>query len=491
MAQQYRKAAEVLETLSRSRTGLKTIIFGDRSIGVRLKKQVFALVSETLRYASVLDELFEQVDVSEVGTRTEMIRVMVFELVLGKHRRLVGGGALKKKLIELKPALENALAKLMTQAQVETVQELLPEERRRVEMPRYARVNTLVKSFDDTAAALLADGFTQVTAQAPVEQRDFRADDAVPNLLEFSPAAHKFLFEHDLVKSGALILQDKASCFTAAALDPLPEWRVIDGCAAPGNKTTQLATQAKQVLAYEIDERRCKLLRRRVHALHANKVISVVHGSFLDAQDDAVDAILLDPSCSGSGLVQHRADHLHQERSDVPALAAFQKRLLSHALTAFPGAQRVAYSTCSVHEEENEQVVLHALQTHPQWRLRSGCLPAWKRRGLASFDWSGLTPEQQHCDLSECLVRACPQNDRTNGFFVAVFERIPGYEVTETVDAPSLPAVKTAKKPATQQLGKKRTKPSAKSRKQQNKDKRRKLVPKSQNKLLLSRKFGL
>lgn len=136
------------------------------------------------------------------------------------------------------------------------------------------------------------------------------------------------------------------------------------------------------------------------------------------------EAILLDPSCSGSGIVERGEAHSAAQggfspSSRLASLAAMQLRLLSHALT-FPSLTTLVYSTCSVHPIENE-VVVAALLASPRakeggWRLASPpALEGWACRGVPL---QGCLGEEQ----SSKLIRAGPFL-QTNGFFVARFER--------------------------------------------------------------------
>ncbi|GJN19345.1 hypothetical protein PR202_gb06612 [Eleusine coracana subsp. coracana] len=182
-------------------------------------------------------------------------------------------------------------------------------------------------------------------------------DDMVPDMLVLPPGTD--LHSHPLVTDGKVFLQGKASCMVAVALCPKPGWKVR--------------------------------------------------------------AILLDPSCSGSGISTERLDHLlpSHARGDqddastslrIKKLSAFQKKALTHAIS-FPSVERVVYSTCSIHQAENEDVVnaVLPLATSLGFELATP-FPQWQRRGLPVFKGS------------EHLLRTDPE-DGLEGFFIALFVR--------------------------------------------------------------------
>ena len=135
-----------------------------------------------------------------------------------------------------------------------------------------------------------------------------------------------------------------------------------------------------------------------------------------------VKGILLDPSCSGSGMNQ-RLDHLMDGENGGDSverlnnLAEFQLKALKHALS-FPHVSHVVYSTCSIHNVENEHVVHDALSSKvgKGFRLMKA-LPTWHRRGRSI---EGKMAPDDADRLVRCLATA---KDATNGFFVACFER--------------------------------------------------------------------
>lgn len=72
---------------------------------------------------------------------------------------------------------------------------------------------------------------------------------------------------------------------------------------------------------------------------------------------DEIEFILLDPSCSGSGIRNRGDDPDAVDEKRLARLSSLQIRMVTHALTNFPNVKRVTYSTCSIHQQENEQVV--------------------------------------------------------------------------------------------------------------------------------------
>ncbi|KAM3580208.1 hypothetical protein VKS41_007443 [Umbelopsis sp. WA50703] len=172
--------------------------------------------------------------------------------------------------------------------------------------------------------------------------------------------------------------------------------------------------------------RRLDLLKRLTTKAGC-KNITPIHGSFLevDPHDPTyaeVEYLLLDPSCSGSGIIS-RLDHLVDDEQEdtgterLDSLAEFQIAVIKHAMK-FPKAKKIVYSTCSIHPQENEHVVTTILSSTSEFVLgpRSETIPTWERRGL-------VKECNDDTDIADCVVRTSPTEDYTNGFFVACFMR--------------------------------------------------------------------
>ncbi len=413
------------------------------------------MIKDTLKEAGLDKEFFTSLKNRSVGL------VMLYELLFGRGN-IQGGGKLKRHVVSYSKDLVAALQQVRRRSGLleGAPHELLlpPEVRWSVSWPRYVRVNTLRISQEDAVRKLKLIGLN------PEE------DVHIPGLLKLPPGTD--LHDCDLVLSGCLVLQDKSSCFSSFALLDGKEWagriNVLDGFAAPGNKTSHLASLVARsggtVFAIEKDSKRVELLRRRCATMGGR--VDIEHRDFFESQPNDerycdLQAILVDPSCSGSGLVTtpDRAGEipLSDDNPRIEKLSQFQLRALLHAMS-FSQVNHIVYSTCSVLEIENEGVVAGALRKRDDWVL-SKCIPQWSRRGRHT---QGLSVDQ-----ADCLVRVEPSlGDETNGFFVALFIR-RGDPVQDEVENNIEQGSATTTKPSTHK------KVGREPRKQQHRTKRR------------------
>ncbi|KAL2525665.1 S-adenosyl-L-methionine-dependent methyltransferase superfamily protein [Abeliophyllum distichum] len=427
-----REAAKVLRSLlqgdarRRAVGSIKSLVY---SPSIRNKKATYALVCQTLKHLPIIKDVLEAANIltGKWKRQGELIYIITYDILFGQEGSLVGDA---EKFVLLKnDALQSALAQILKRRGMKDIKDLMASAissssfpASDVPKPRYVRVNALKM---DVESALL-----ELRKQYEVLQ-----DDTVHGLLILPPGAD--LHNHPLVKNGSVFMQGKASSMVAVALGPKPGWEVIDACAAPGNKTVHLAALMKgkgKIIACELNKERVQRLEDNVKLAGATNV-KVMHDDFLnlnpeDPSYSKVRAILLDPSCSGSGTVVDRLDHLlpsygagnsdPSNMNRLRKLAAFQKKALEHAL-CFPAVERIVYSTCSIHQIENEDVVSSVLpfaSTHG-FQLAT-TFPQWPQRGLPTFDGS------QH------LLRTDLVKDK-EGFFIALFVRKNTHQL-ETVE---------------------------------------------------------
>ncbi|XP_037833139.1 probable 28S rRNA (cytosine-C(5))-methyltransferase isoform X2 [Kryptolebias marmoratus] len=398
----YLKAAQILEKAEKKQGALKTLVYDSRFPNI---KQLFALVCETQKYSSVLRDIIES---------TKLLKLT----------KLKCGGSWKSAMMKHRPRLQAALARIKVKQKVSRNEDLLPAGTQQSDehrLPRYVRVNTLKTTVEDVMDYVKRDGFTYLGEAVRLDDlnlkgKKFVRDLHLPELLAFPPKTD--FHDHFLYKAGHIILQDKASCLPAHLLNPPPGSHVVDACAAPGNKTSHLAAIMRntgRLFAFDLDAQRLAtmstLLLRAGLTCH-----QLANQDFLKVDPDSpqykdVEYVLLDPSCSGSGMVCLRdnatADQKEEEEeARLARLASFQLRCLNHGLR-FPRLKRLVYSTCSIHRQENEEVVAACLQQNPSFRLVH-LLPQWPERGLEP--------------LPQCL-RASATKTLTHGFFVALLEK--------------------------------------------------------------------
>ncbi|NXJ69751.1 NSUN5 methyltransferase, partial [Rostratula benghalensis] len=418
----YSAAAAVLEGLERGDGGIKSLVYNSRFPHVR---QLYALVSETLRYSPVLEKLLAGAALLQAEKKLppQLAKVLVYDLLFGKGVKC--GGRWKALARRHRARLEAELARLKVQQKVSRNEDLLAPVQAvspgASQVPRYVRVNTLKTCVDDVIDFFKRQGYSYLGKAASVEElralsgKKFLLDLHLPELLVFPPQTD--FHDNVLYTSGHIILQDKASCLPAFLLCPAAGSHVIDACAAPGNKTSHLAAILKnkgQIFAFDVDTKRLAtmntlLMRAGVTGfqLAQQDFLTVDPG---DPRYSKVTHILLDPSCSGSGMVTRLpGEEAAPSAQRLQALAGFQRRALGHALR-FPALQRLVYSTCSWHREENEDVVHSVLQEWGSTFRLVNAFPSWPCRGFAAFPGA------------ECCLRASPADTLTNGFFVAVLE---------------------------------------------------------------------
>ncbi|GLB40515.1 putative class I-like SAM-binding methyltransferase superfamily, RsmB NOP family protein [Lyophyllum shimeji] len=428
----YFEAAKTLDRLDAKQGSIKGIL---ATLPDKDRKRTAALVIETLKYKTVLAEVIGQAallkEEKKKITSLNLALVLVHDLLLAGGIQ-AGDGPVKQAVLRHKTRLHGEFQKIKIKRGARSNADLAQiGDQRAARIPRYVRVNTLSWTTDEAVESLITRGFT---VSKPFESaKGFVIDEHIPDLLCFSPQT---AFNEDpFYKAGKIILQDKASCFPAAILAPPAndDSVVIDATAAPGNKTSHLSALMKnkgKLFAFERDKKRFSTLTTMLSRAGCKNVdplnVDFLTVDPLDPKYHRVTHILLDPSCSGSGIV-NRMDHLLETKIEdecdddrLKRLAAFQLLMVKHAMR-FPGVQKIVYSTCSVHAIENEHVVRESLNSDEAkaglFSLASPneVLPQWHRRGLPD--------ELEHPSQAASLVRCSPGDDSTNGFFVSCFVR--------------------------------------------------------------------
>ena len=173
---------------------------------------------------------------------------------------------------------------------------------------------------------------------------------------------------------GWFSIQDETAMRIVGLLDPKPGERILDLCAAPGGKTTHIAERMQDqgaVLACDVTNDRLALVRESVKRLRLESVstqLISVDGSNLP--EGPFDAVLVDVPCSNTGVLGKRPEaRWRLESNSLVELIPVQEDLLEAAIERVAAGGRVLYSTCSIEQAENSDVVQAVLARHPECEL--------------------------------------------------------------------------------------------------------------------------
>ncbi|MEM9595875.1 MAG: RsmB/NOP family class I SAM-dependent RNA methyltransferase [Acidobacteriota bacterium] len=226
--------------------------------------------------------------------------------------------------------------------------------------------------------------------------------------------------------TGACHIQEEVSMLSVPVLDPRPRQRLLDLCAAPGNKTMQSAVHMDNtgtVLANDADQNRLGMVVRNVERIGVTNTATLNwNGANLPRSGvGEFDRVLADVPCSCEGTTRKNPYVLFHSVEQSQRYAGGQAALLQKAVQLCRPGGRIVYSTCTYAPEENERVVDGALRFF-EGRLRVLPVEVPGFRGAPGLvHWQGQDFDPS---LAGCL-RAYPHLQDTGGFFVALLEKLP------------------------------------------------------------------
>lgn len=230
-------------------------------------------------------------------------------------------------------------------------------------------------------------------------------------------ANEKQLQKLEIYEKGYIYIQSLSSMIPPLVLNPKPGEKVLDLTAAPGSKTTELACLMQNtgyILANEIDKIRFERLKYNIEKQGVKIAeLSNERGEKLGNNHELeFDKVLLDTPCSGEGrfIVNRVATYREWSPKTVRELTKLQKKLFESAYKSLKYGGAMVYSTCTLNEEENEDVISWALNT---FNLKI------ENINLEIKEKSQIFIENRKNEISKA-VRILPTKN-TEGFFVAKF----------------------------------------------------------------------
>lgn len=261
------------------------------------------------------------------------------------------------------------------------------------------RVNTVLTTDQEVVSALEKENF-KVTKSDVAEHAFIVSGGHVAS----SKAYH----------DGLLTLQDESAMLPVESMHLTDEVKtVLDAAAAPGGKTTQIAqyiSNDAKITALDVHEHKIKLIKSNAERMHVSEKIQA---RVLDARkvpseiDTKFDRILVDAPCSGFGLLRRKPEIRYDKTlADVEKLAEIQFELLDAVSQNIADNGILVYSTCTILQQENDDVVKKFLKKHPEFET----IPT-------------QTSQKLKIDREEDILHIYPNDYHTDGFFVATFQK--------------------------------------------------------------------
>jgi len=305
----------------------------------------------------------------------------------------------------------------MTQNQLppafeERLKEILPQRPDCLFQPRQFqsfRINTLKISVEEAHRIL-------------VERKvDFKKVDFYPYAIVVEKSIAQELLKSELVSNGLLYAQGLESLLPVIVLDPRPNQRILDLCAAPGSKTSQIAMHMHNEGYLKANEpilQRLYRLKAVLQLTSAKAQISSVDGRRLQEHNALFDRILVDAPCSTEGrfIMDDPKSFGYWSVRKIKEMSHKQKGLLLNASRLLAPGGSLVYATCTFAPEENEEVV--------DWFLRKSDghfeLAPIQIEGIKTYPCLDHWQNRTYDSRIRQAARIMP-DERMEGFFIAKF----------------------------------------------------------------------
>ncbi len=241
---------------------------------------------------------------------------------------------------------------------------------------------------------------------------------------------------HPCHHAGLIYVQEPAAMAPAECIDINPDWRVLDMCAAPGGKSTQIKNKLGEngvLLSNEIIPSRCKILTGNIERLGLTNTVTTCMdtGKLAHIFEDTFDLIMVDAPCSGEGMFRKEEIAIDEwSEENVTLCAKRQAEILENAVKALKSGGYIIYATCTFSLEENEMTVDTFLQNHPDFEI----IPV--KENVAKYTCDGIKFEGCKCENIHLARRFYPHKAKGEGQFMAVLHHIgeaaPNTTVTPT-----------------------------------------------------------
>ncbi|WP_432665168.1 16S rRNA (cytosine(967)-C(5))-methyltransferase RsmB [Wukongibacter baidiensis] len=212
---------------------------------------------------------------------------------------------------------------------------------------------------------------------------------------------------------GLFQVQDESSMLVSQVLNPMEGEFVIDVCSAPGGKSTHMAQLMKnkgRILSRDIHDHKLDIVRENSNRLG----ISIIETERFDATTldknllGKADKVLVDAPCSGLGIIRRKPEiRYFKEANDIQELSKLQLEILNVSSKYVKVGGAIVYSTCTIQDEENANIVNRFLKQNDNFTL---------------VDINKNLPEKIRS--SKSFLQLYPHISNTDGFFICKMERV-------------------------------------------------------------------
>ena len=225
---------------------------------------------------------------------------------------------------------------------------------------------------------------------------------------------------HPFHHAGMIYIQEPGAMAPAECIDIKPDWKILDMCAAPGGKSSQLRNKLGEdgiLVSNEIISSRCKILTGNIERLGLHNTVTTCMDTKKLAKlfPDTFDLIMVDAPCSGEGMFRKEEAAVEEwSIENVKKCAVRQAEILENAAIALKNGGYIIYATCTFSLEENEMTVDSFLQAHPEFEI----VPVKAKVKENTSD--GIFFDGCKCAQINEARRFYPHKNRGEGQFMAV-----------------------------------------------------------------------
>ena len=254
---------------------------------------------------------------------------------------------------------------------------------------------------------------------------------------------HDKVGSHPYHHAGMIYVQDPGAMAPAECVEVQPGWRILDMCAAPGGKSSQLRNKLGEegiLISNEIIPSRCRILTGNMERLGFRNTVTTCMAPERLAKlfPRAFDMVMVDAPCSGEGMFRKDENAISEWSMDnVLHCARRQSGILEQAALTVKDGGYILYATCTFSLEEDEMVVDGFLRAHPEFEL----LPV--KESVRAHTADGIAFDGCYCQNLRHARRFYPHKSRGEGQFMALLHHTGAAAPVPEVRRPPVKADKT------------------------------------------------